>query len=131
MKCPKLLLVVFCLAMAFGCRNEIAPREVVSVKLMDRVVEASCGECQFGMPGKGCDLAVRIDGKAYYVDGAKLNDHGNAHDKDGMCNCVRQAKVSGETGEGRVVVTAFELLPAQSNESEVEKSSADPDKHHH
>ena len=28
-----------------------------------QVVEASCGQCQFGMKGKaGCDLAVRIDG---------------------------------------------------------------------
>jgi hypothetical protein len=26
------------------------------------VVEASCGQCQFGMKGYACDLAVRIDG---------------------------------------------------------------------
>jgi hypothetical protein len=28
-----------------------------------RIVEAACGECQFSMPGTGCDLAVRIDGQ--------------------------------------------------------------------
>ena len=30
-------------------------------------VEASCGQCQFGLKGEGCRLAVRIDGKAYFV----------------------------------------------------------------
>ena len=31
-------------------------------------VEVSCGQCKFGLKEKGCDLAVRIDGKAYFVD---------------------------------------------------------------
>ncbi|KIQ19306.1 glutaminyl-tRNA synthetase, partial [Flavobacterium sp. MEB061] len=37
-------------------------------KVIDKpqIVEASCGECQFGMKGKSCDLAVRIDGKTYF-----------------------------------------------------------------
>jgi hypothetical protein len=34
-----------------------------------QIVEASCGQCQFGMEGHGCELAVRIDGKPYFVDG--------------------------------------------------------------
>jgi len=38
------------------------------------IVEASCGQCQFGLPGRGCDLAVRIDGDAYYVDGTGIDD---------------------------------------------------------
>ena len=39
-----------------------------------QVVEVSCGQCQFGMQSKkGCDLAVRIDGKTYFVDGTKLD----------------------------------------------------------
>jgi hypothetical protein len=29
-----------------------------------QIVEASCGQCQFGMEGHGCELAVRIDGKS-------------------------------------------------------------------
>jgi hypothetical protein len=33
-----------------------------------QIVEASCGQCQFGMEGHGCELAVRIDGKSYFVD---------------------------------------------------------------
>ena len=36
-----------------------------------QIVEAACGECQFGMTGNGCDLAIRIDGSTYFVDGTK------------------------------------------------------------
>ena len=28
---------------------------------------------------KGCDLAVRIDGKSYFVEGTKIDEHGDAH----------------------------------------------------
>ncbi len=55
-------------------------------------VEASCGECQFGMKGDDCDLAVRIDGKTYFVDGTTMDEHGDAHAKDGFCNAVRKAR---------------------------------------
>jgi Family of unknown function (DUF6370) len=46
-----------------------------------QIVEVSCGQCQFKMQGKGCDLAVRINNKAYYVDGTKIDEHGDAHEK--------------------------------------------------
>ena len=36
------------------------------------IVEASCGECQFKMKGKGCTLAIRIEGKSYFVEKANL-----------------------------------------------------------
>jgi hypothetical protein len=39
--------------------------------------------CQFGMEGHGCELAVRIDGKPYFVDGTDLH-HGDAHANDGF-----------------------------------------------
>jgi bacterioferritin-associated ferredoxin len=74
------------------------------------VVEASCGQCQFDLPGKGCDLAVRIDGEAYYVDGAKIDDHGDAHADDGLCNAIRSARVEGAIVDGRFVATNFELV---------------------
>lgn len=34
-----------------------------------KIVEVACGQCQFKMKQKkGCDLAVRIDGKSYFVE---------------------------------------------------------------
>ena len=56
-------------------------------------------------------LAVRIDGKAYYVDGTSIDKHGDAHSADGFCLKVRTAKVEGEVVENRFQVKSFELLP--------------------
>jgi hypothetical protein len=30
------------------------------------------------MEGHGCELAVRIDGKSYFVDGSSIDSHGDA-----------------------------------------------------
>ena len=78
-----------------------------------QTVEASCGECQLGLEGKSCDLAVRIEGKAYFVDGFKVDDFGDAHGKVGFCNAVRKAEVQGDIVEGRFKATYFKLLPAE------------------
>lgn len=76
-------------------------------------VEASCGQCQFGMEGKGCSLAVRVDGKSYFVDGTKIDDHGDAHSKMGFCNAIRKADVQGEVVGDKFVATYFKLLPVK------------------
>jgi hypothetical protein len=80
-------------------------------------VEASCGQCQFKLPGKGCDLAVRINGKAYFVDGTSIDEHGDAHAQDGFCEAIRKAKVQGEIKNGRFAATYFKLVsqPAKKN----------------
>jgi hypothetical protein len=80
-------------------------------EIKHQTVEASCGQCNFGLKGGGCDLAVRIDGKAYPVDGTKIDQHGDAHAKDGFCSVVRQAHVSGEVVGNRFKATEFKLLP--------------------
>ncbi|MCC7335413.1 MAG: hypothetical protein IT422_09960 [Pirellulaceae bacterium] len=100
------------------------------VQLVAQVVEASCGECQFDMEGTGCDLAIRIDGKSYFVDGSKMGDHGNAHGEGGMCNTVRKAKVTGKVTGERFVATAFELLPADGESATHESSSHDESAQH-
>jgi hypothetical protein len=76
------------------------------------VVEAACGECLFGLKGDDCDLAVRIGGRAYFVDGTHIDQHGDAHAADGFCKAIRRARVTGEVKRGRFVATSFELLPA-------------------
>ena len=75
-----------------------------------QVVEAACGECQFKLAGKSCDLAVRIDGRSYFVDGTDIDSHGDAHAKNGFCNAVRKAEVQGEIVNDRFKVTYFKLL---------------------
>lgn len=76
-----------------------------------QIVEASCGQCQFGMKAKGCDLAVRIDGKSYFVDGTSLDQHGDAHAEDGFCSAIRKAEVTGAIVDNRFKATSFKLLP--------------------
>ena len=73
--------------------------------------EAACGQCKFGLQGKGCDLAVRIDGKAYFVDGTSIDDHGDAHASDGFCLAIRKAEVQGAVVNNRFKATYFKLLP--------------------
>ncbi len=75
-----------------------------------QVLEASCGVCQFGMKGDDCELAVRLDGKPYFVDGTSIDEHGDAHDKAGFCNAIRKAEVEGQLVNGRFKVTKFKLL---------------------
>jgi hypothetical protein len=75
------------------------------------VVETSCGQCKFDLPGSDCDLAVRIDGKAYFVQGTSIDEHGDAHAKDGFCNAIRKAEVQGEVVNDKFKVTYFKLLP--------------------
>ncbi len=101
-----------------GCeqdgKQQQATTEQQEQQSPELVVEAACGQCQFRLPGKGCDLAVRIDGEAYYVDGTGINDHGDAHSDIGFCNAVRQARVTGRVENGRFVATSFELLPSDN-----------------
>ena len=78
---------------------------------INQVVEAACGQCQFGITGKaGCDLAVRIDGKSYFVDGTSIHDHGDAHADDGFCETIRQVEVKGEIIDGRFKAESFTLI---------------------
>ena len=74
------------------------------------VVEASCGQCNFDLSGDGCDLAIRAGGKTYFVDGATMDELGDAHSADGLCNAIRSAKVTGQVKDGRFLAKSFDLL---------------------
>lgn len=86
----------------------------LSAQEKPKVVDASCGQCKFGMEGKGCTLAVKIDGKPYFVEGTDINKHGDAHSADGFCSAVRKAEVTGEVVGDKFKATSFKLLPAKT-----------------
>jgi Family of unknown function (DUF6370) len=87
------------------------------------VTEASCGMCKFGMKGDDCALAVRLNGKSYYVDGTDINDHGDAHATDGFCNAIRKAKVQGQVVDGRFKASYFKLVTAGTNKKVKKKKT--------
>lgn len=108
----KTLLIVFIIIFSFS--NIEAQKIKNNVSTLDSSkkiwqLETACGECQFKLPGTSCDLAVRINGKAYFVDGTTIDEHGDAHAKDGFCNAIRKAAVQGVIVKDRFIVTYFKL----------------------
>ncbi len=79
------------------------------------IVDAACGQCKLGLAGKSCDLAVRINGVAYFVDGSHIDSHGDAHADNGFCNAIRKAQVQGEIVNKRFKASYFRLLPDVEN----------------
>ena len=82
-----------------------------SSKEKTQIAEASCGQCKFGLDSQhGCDLAVKIDGQAYFIDGAHIDDFGDAHDeKIGFCNVIRKVKVTGKLENNRFKATTLKI----------------------
>ena len=81
-------------------------------KEVKQVAEISCGQCQFEIEDpKGCDLAIRIEDKAYFIDGANIDDFGDAHDiETGFCNVIRKATVVGVLEKGRFKASSIKLI---------------------
>jgi Family of unknown function (DUF6370) len=106
------LMFLCCCILAFaasGQQKDTRQQQPDSTKKI-QVVEAACGECQLGLDGNSCDLAVRIEGKSWFVDGTDIDSHGDAHAKDGFCKTIRKAEVQGELVANRFKVTYFKLL---------------------
>ncbi len=102
-----LLMLIFSVS-ANAQQSTLAAAPDASKKIM--TVDASCGECKFGMKGKSCDLAVKIKGKAYFVDGVNIDSLGDAHADDGFCKAIRKAAVQGEIVNNRFKATYFKLV---------------------
>ena len=82
------------------------------MKEIKQIAEVSCGQCKFEIEEPlGCDLAVRINDKAYFIDGANIDDFGDAHDKNtGFCNVIRKANVVGTIEDGRFKATSIKII---------------------
>ena len=112
----KSILLIFLISFSGNILNAQSKNEVNIIQIKSdtlQIVQAACGQCKFNLKGDGCNLAVRIDGKAYFADGTKIDDHGDAHADDGFCNTIRKAKVSGSIVNNRFVATSFKLLPVE------------------
>ena len=81
-------------------------------KEVQQVADISCGQCKFGMEEPmGCDLAIRLDNKVYFVEGAGIDDFGDAHDKTtGFCSVIRKANVLGAIKEETFVASSIILI---------------------
>lgn len=107
----RLLIILFLHISALATIAQSPIKNKPSIADSIQIVEAACGQCKFGIKGEDCNLAVRIDGKAYFVDGSKIDDHGDAHANDGFCNKIRKARVSGHIVNNRFAASSFTLLP--------------------
>lgn len=103
----------FIAILLFSLTSIAVNAQTTPVQLKNKTVEIACGECKFKMTGKSCDLAIRVDGVSYFVDGKTVDDFGDAHAKHGFCNAISQAKVTGELIDGRFKAKSIKLLPAK------------------
>jgi len=104
------ILLLFTL-LSFGLKAQTVSKKQASNQLItNQVVEIACGECQFEMKGKDCELAIRINGKSYFVDGKGIDDFGDAHGEHGFCNAVGKAEVYGKIVNNRFKATNIKLL---------------------
>ncbi|MBU3011272.1 hypothetical protein KO506_07650 [Polaribacter vadi] len=80
-------------------------------KEIKQVAEISCGQCQFELDSEsGCSLAVRVNDKAYFVDGFGIDDFGDAHNiNTGFCNVIRTGKVSGTIEGDRFLASSIDV----------------------
>ena len=77
----------------------------VSQTVAAQTVEVGCGGCIFNMESvQGCQLAAKVDGKAYLVSGASFDAHST-----GLCSASKQADAAGTIEDGKFVVTKMEL----------------------
>jgi len=110
----KILFSISIMLLLIGCDSKSINNtklQKVEDTSINQVVETACGQCQFGMTEEsGCDLAVRIDSKTYFVDGTNIHEHGDAHADDGFCEVIRHATVKGKIVDGRFNSESFTLI---------------------
>ena len=106
-----LLLLVLLVTFSFTYAQDSTKKKLVfNPKNPTYEVEATCGTCMYKMEGMGCHLAIKLNGKNYFVDGTNIDDHGDAHDAEGFCNAIKKAKLQGTIVKDRFKVTYFELI---------------------
>ncbi len=76
-----------------------------------KTYEVGCGGCIFEMAdAEGCEAAVKVDGKAYRIEGVEIPAH-----KIGLCSGSAEADMAGEVQDGIFVATSFALTGADDD----------------
>ena len=118
MKRISLLLFIVVATMSASAQQQSPSKDTLPDQHKELLVlDAACGQCLFQMEGKDCELAVRLNGKTYFVDGTHIDAHGDAHAENGFCNAIRKAKVQGEVVNNRFKATYFQLLQPQKKKA--------------
>lgn len=109
-----LVLLVIQFVLAFGYSTS-AQTHTPELSIPDpsqkiKIAELSCGQCKFHMKGKGCKLAIRFGKETYFVEGAHIDDFGNAHSKNGFCKAIRRAEVQGKIEGNLFRITYLKFL---------------------
>jgi hypothetical protein len=91
--------------------QKVIVKNVIDSTKKTETVLVSCGQCQFKLKTqKGCDLAVKINDKAYFIDGVNIDDFGDAHAKDGFCEAIKKAEVQGKIVKGRYLISYIKIM---------------------
>lgn len=105
-----LLCMAMCIFLNTNAQDTNKKKMELDPKKITYEVEATCGNCMYKMKGEGCNLAIKLKNKKYFVDGTNIDDHGDAHDTEGFCNAIKKAKVQGEIIGDRFLVSYFKLI---------------------
>ena len=113
----------YCAMMITGCggsKDAAAPSALIAPSASGNndtaaaeamTYEVGCGGCIFEMAdAEGCKAAVKVDGKAYWIDGVKISAH-----NIGLCSGSAEADMAGEVQDGIFVATSFALTGADDD----------------
>ena len=110
----------FVFASCGSCQVQAKPTLKKSNSLVSTIPEsgniegfaiASCGMCNFAYKkSKGCSLTIKIGDTVYPVEGNSIHEHGDPHSKEGMCNTIRVAYVSGKVNNNKFYSDSFTLM---------------------
>jgi hypothetical protein len=94
-----------------GCSRTLQCPETSGPRVFeieDQRIQIGCSMCVYKMAGStDCELAAVVNGETYLVEGSGIDDHGDAHAADGLCNMARQARATGRVEGERLRVTAL------------------------
>ena len=91
----------------FSCSEKHAAAPVPATVAGAREFEAGCAACVYHMEGaQGCQLAVLVDGKHYYVSGVDMPGH-----ESGLCDGPQRTLLVGKVEGDRFVATSLAMKP--------------------